>query len=53
MNSDVGTVRSNSRQRFQVPLRGERVDRYLWVAVFCALAAIWLWGTVAAIVSIF
>src|SRR5688572_18127435 len=51
MRSEIGTVSSYLGQRFQMPLRAARVDRYLWVTLLSALAAVWLWGAVA--VSIF
>ena len=48
MRSETGT---GDPMMGQTSLRAERVRKCLWYTVVCALAAAWLWGAVAAIVS--
>jgi len=51
MRSETGTGDPTMGQPFKTSLRAERVRKCLWYTVVCALAAAWLWGAVAAIVS--
>jgi len=51
MRSEIGTADATVCGPIKVPLRAQRVRRYLWYAVVCALAAVWLWGALAVVVS--
>ena len=51
MRSETGTGDPMLEQPFKTSLRADRVRKCLWYTVVCALAAAWLWGAVAAIVS--